>query len=237
MRAWLIDCYRSADKIVCWFKTPDENIRIESEFNPKIYLEICEDSLKLLRLNKIWFVPIEKKTYDGKKITVLEVSAPVAKFESFVRWIERSLNHSVRLYNADVKPEQMFMFEKDFVPFSVVETERMSRMEEEIPAMLSHLKIKVFFVREEVSAILFDDLLIECDEEYVLEEFARRFKVADPDVILMDNAFSVLPVLCSRLDKYSIKVDFHRWDDVLWFDCKLWFGAIFMRRRTPALEL
>jgi DNA polymerase elongation subunit (family B) len=50
------------------------------------------------------------------------------------------------------------------------------------------------------------------DEMVILSEFARRFIIRDPDIISIENAFTVLPYLDSRLRHHGLECPFHRWD-------------------------
>ena len=136
----------------------------------------------------------------------------VQYFEQFVRRIERLTKHNVPLYNADITPEQMFLYENSITPFSFVEiTDKVRQIDTTLPKLLI-LNLDVQIKNNEIFAITINDTILRGHEREILEKFVQLF--GDPDVIRMDNAFALLPVLDERLQKHNLNVPFHRWDSM-----------------------
>jgi len=193
MRAWLIDVYRANDKLVLWLKTPDEDIRIEKSFTARIYA----DDDEFLKKKRIKHRATFRKTYHGKKRQVYEIEINrLNSFESFVSLIERGTRHRIALYDADVKPEQMYLFRYGLVPFGMVEFDGENIM----PVKDDHIPVLTtafieFNGNYKINNKIFKDQ----------KKFAMEFKRIDPDVIIARQAFRLIP----ELDKVC---QFHRWD-------------------------
>jgi len=202
MRAWLIDIYRSKNNIVLWLKTPDDDIRLEKPFTAELYT----DDYKVLDKLKIRYSIRHKKTYYGKKkrVYAFELNR-LGLFENIINRIEKTSKHRAALYNADVKPEQLFLYKEGLLPFAVVEVEgnRIIQLDEKETPVLSKA-----FIEKKHGKIFLNQ------EEYSLESFAGKLRSLDPDVIVARHAFRLLPELDSELGKRKIKSPFHRWDSI-----------------------
>lgn len=222
MKAMLIDAYRNKDKIIVWLKTPDENIRLERDFVPKMYLENTEIARQILLKFNLPKILIQKITYQGelKKVYEIEIKE-ISKYESFVRRVEQISRHRLVMYNADISPEQMFLYKNNLKPFSIVEfhNNNIFPTKEEYALSLEKIKIKVIPTKDIrinhnaiVKEIIINNNKLIGLEKNILKEFTRKFISIDPDVILMDDAFSILPYLVNRLKYYNLDCPFHRWD-------------------------
>ncbi|MFH1510923.1 MAG: DNA polymerase domain-containing protein, partial [Candidatus Woesearchaeota archaeon] len=215
MRAYLLDAYRLKNSIVLWLKSPESDLRIEKGFNTFIYLEASEKSGNFLKKNKIQYIPLEKQNYLRQWKKVFAVKVPVlSEFEKFVNWIEESTRHRVRMYNADILPEQLFLYENNLVPCSSVEiNKRIVQVSNDTIALKKAFVSVVPSSRDgPVRCVRFNGRLLEGDEMSVLESFVREFSSFDPDVVVMDYAFSRLPYLVQRLEIHKLVCPFHRFD-------------------------
>src|SRR3989344_6587166 len=126
MKGILIDCYRLKDKIVLWIKDGKNNLRVEDSFIPKIYVrsENIKELRKKLFLNQIRSEYVKKKNFFGKETLVLEIKVyDLTKYRSLVKFIEKLENYSIEIYNADLKLEEYYFFEKGLFPLAKVEFE------------------------------------------------------------------------------------------------------------------
>ncbi len=225
MIGWLIDCYRSDNHIVVWLKTLDgKDVRCQYPYQVFIYAHL--DAMPDLKAYAISFEVIQKKTYAHCR-TVLKIAVPsLDRFEAFVKHLEQITSYRVTLYNADIKPEQSFLYEYDLCPFTKVQAERAQpRIQpfiDEEKAPLKQLDLEVVpgvQIRQEfnfpVRSILFNGEVLKGPEAAVLKEFAALFHAYDPDVVSIHRAYAVVPYLASRLKKHNIAFKFDRWDSRL----------------------
>jgi DNA polymerase elongation subunit (family B) len=222
MRAIFIDAYRHMDKVILWLKTPEENIRLERNFSVCIYLDYCKLALEVLRKNNISYNVTSKLTYEGKQRKVCAVRIDnISRFESIVKKLEYDAKHRLIMYNADIPPEQMFLYSNKIKPFTPVKIEgsRIIPLKDDIAIPLKKTEIEIIPARDIradpcalTKGIIIDNQKIRGDENRILLEFSKKFISIDPDVILMDGAFSRLPYLAARLEHYKIHCPFHRWD-------------------------
>lgn len=218
MQGWLIDAYRKENSIILWLKTP-ENTRVEWQYESKIYIDVeAEDQLRRQNIN---FRRVVRRTYERKK-TVLELKVPRLEFyEKFVKDIENLTKYRIAMYNSDVPPEQMFLFEKGLMPFNVLHIEdnciRSSREKESIPLTMIDVNVLSYGdIRNnpdtKIKWIEIDGERRKGKEKELLEFLLRKFRQKDPDVVKMKYAFSVVPYLAYKLASYGMEVPFHRWD-------------------------
>lgn len=217
MNAVFIDAYRGDNKIAVWLKDQG-NQKIEIEFKPCIYTEESELAGIVLQKLGLGYKRAEKKTYYGGMMPVFEIEvARIGDYERIVRQIEAAGRYRIRLYNADIAPEQMFMFQNNLRPFSLVDVKNgsIAKLDKEVAVALSKIEITLDIKQDyntEIQRISFDKKTICGDETRILREFAEYFTQKDPDVVLMEDAFSAIPYLAYRLEKRNIKCPFHRWD-------------------------
>lgn len=208
-----MDVYRKKNKLVLWIKTPEQDLRIERGFRVFIYSEPQAEGF--LRKNKIPYLPLQKQNYLRQWKNVLAIPVPeLSQFESFVRMIEHGTRHRIALYNADIAPEQMFLYEQGLRPCSAVRIDgnRLYAVEGDSGIPLKKMEVKVLGGTP-IRGIRVNKQLLEGEEEELLRAFTKEFVAQDPDVIVMEYGFSRLPNLVQRLANYGIRCPFHRWDE------------------------
>ncbi|TVM03351.1 MAG: hypothetical protein CV087_05655 [Candidatus Brocadia sp. WS118] len=221
MIGWVIDSYRHENTIVLWVKTTDgQNRRLVYPFTSTVYVHL--DGIPYLNSHRIPFKIVKKKTYFEAK-SVLQVSIPsLSQFEYYVHMIERITRHKIALYNADIKPEQMFLYEKDIYPFRLVEfTDRnFCSVTTNKKPVLQTLSLEVLTSFDmgvgfdsPVRRIMFNDVELKGQEHQILSQFSLLFKSVDPDIISLRRGYALIPYLWGRMRKYNIPINFHRWDD------------------------
>lgn len=206
-----MDAWRHSGKIVLWLKTPEGDLRIEKDFRPVVYVDAVPEAFRILNRAKVRFSVIKRLTYLREEKSVLAVELGPDEYERFVRFVEQRSGHRVLLYDADIPPEQMFLFRNGLVPFCAVDDE-LRKIPGSAPFPLT--KISIDFSGIPITKLLVDGEVIMGDEESVLKSFASIFASQDPDVILMDRAFSGIPLMMERMALYNIRFDFHRWDSI-----------------------
>ncbi len=212
-----MDVYRSGKNLVLWIKTPDDDLRYEVPYRSYVYLEDSPVSIELLERNRIAYIRKQRRTYLRKWKSVLEVSVAPNNYERFVRWVEKETRYRLRLYNADIIPEQMFLFEKNIAPCSTIELRDgaiIAHENQPIPLVQAEIRIIRSGQANDVpiTAIFFDQNKISGSEKEVLEEFTKRFKQKEPDVVIVEHAFRMMPHLMGRLAYHEINCPLHRWD-------------------------
>jgi DNA polymerase elongation subunit (family B) len=218
MKAWLMDTYRKKNSIILWVKTPEKDIRIEKLYISYIYLD--SSAMKFLKNHDIDFKEVIRQTYLRQKKKVLQVQIPdLQQYEKSVRWIEKKTRYRLPMYNADIAPEQMFLYENDLVPFCLLNLETLKSIDHEESVVLDKAWIKVVPSKDiykepdsPVKTIIINDTVLEGEEKDILSRFTQIFIKLDPDAILLEYAFSRLPYLASRLEANNIECPLHRWD-------------------------
>ncbi|MFW6449930.1 MAG: DNA polymerase domain-containing protein [Nanoarchaeota archaeon] len=194
---WLLDAYRKKEKIVLWLKTGKGSIKIEKPFAAVFYVE--KRGKHILDKLCLDYQLEKKKDYLGKVRYVYEVPVfNLNNFENIVSKIEKLSRHTLTLYNADITPEQQFLFYHNLYCGKYTDIKTLKQTESEICLTRCYLS--------------YEDNLILNDRECSLEKFAKEFQKQDPDVILMQNGFSRLPKLYEDLKAKGIICPFHRWD-------------------------
>lgn len=213
---WFIDAYRTKRGIALWAKTESgEDMRLEMRFAARIYIEPAGKGF--LDEHKIDHFLVERFTYLRRWKRVYEIMIhDLTRFESFVRWIERGTGHRVRLYDADVTPEQQYMHKHRLMPGMRVRiaSGRLRPFGDGDRVALKRSSLSVSCCGDAVVCLELDGQRFGGDERQILEGFAAKFIETDPDVILMERAFHQLPALVARLEAYGIACPFHRFDAV-----------------------
>ncbi|MGM5488831.1 MAG: DNA polymerase domain-containing protein [Nanobdellota archaeon] len=203
---WLMDAYRKDESIVLWLKG-ENHLRKEYPFKAFIYADPA--AAPYLET----FTAMKKQTYLREEIDVLKVPIPLSTFESSVRRIEQKTRYRVPLYNADITPEQMFLYQHDLRPCGkVILDEKPHPMKDESPVPLTTLDLALTGT-EQIERISFNGTELTGTEKDILTRFARLFTKYDPDVIFMDYAFAKVPFLQERLAAHAIQCPLNRWDD------------------------
>jgi DNA polymerase elongation subunit (family B) len=218
MNTWLIDAYRANNKIVLWIKTPNGNKRITRKFNVCIYLDATKKAKQFLEQHAVEYQLIEKRTYLRQWKKVFAVPVPkLNRFEQFVSWIEKKTQWQVPLYDADLKPEQRYLYDHDLIPCTPIRiAKHLYRLPSDQSIPLTKMDLSVVPQSHDNSPlkrIIIDNDILEGNEKTILHTFLKRFTKKDPDVLMMEYAFSRLPYLVKRLEKYSLTCPFHRWDE------------------------
>jgi len=212
MRGWLIDAYRNKNSIVLWLKTP-KNECVEIPYTIVIYAECGFEPI--LRSKNILYRPVVKQTYLREQRTVLEIPVPsLSSYESFVRELEQASRYRIPLYNADIPPEQHYLYVNNLVPFTYVDLNAQTSTDSIPLTVLNLLVVPYGDARTnpttKIKSITIDGEIKKADERTLLLWFLQRF--GDPDVIRMRYAFSLLPYLEHKLNTYGMQSPFHRWD-------------------------
>jgi DNA polymerase I len=135
LRGWLFDFYPSADgQMNVWFITENgESVRLVDEFKQKIYVSSKEDDLKKLlsclasskSIDSWRFVHKYADPTANSKTRVLEISMKNYKSTSF--FVHRILRAGqylrYQVHNCDLKPSQVYLYERDIFPLAFVEVE------------------------------------------------------------------------------------------------------------------
>lgn len=234
MKGILIDCYQKQDKIILWIKSGNKNLRLEDSFTPKIYVK--SKDLKLLK-NKLFYKGIcskfvKKNSFYKKDVWILELPIKnISSFHYIVKTIERLENYDVEIYNADLKLEEYYMFEKDLFPLAQVEFIEENNNIISIKAMdeaediyykvpdfnICKIKVKTgdnLFkgFNTNLKAVLFNKNTFEGDENDILLRFKKEFNALDPDILWIENGNLVIPYLKEKLKHYNIDFNFNRFE-------------------------
>jgi len=188
-------------------KTPEDR-RVTYSFTATLYIEAVPAAQAFLEEHGITYQKILKQTFLRKPKKVFAVSLQPQDFTPFIRAFERATQHRVPLYNADILPEQQFLYQHDVKPCSAVQLPLHPLADTSIP--LSEATLSV--IPGEQISLRFNNKRLEGSEKEILEQFIVLFNRADPDVVKMDYAFSRLPYLIERLNAHNLFCPFHRWD-------------------------
>jgi len=235
MKGILIDCYKNQDKIILWIKSGDKNLRLEDSFVPKIYVHSTNLKQLKKRLLKIGINTsyARKNSFYRKNQLVLEIKVNSLSHYYFItKKIERLENFNVEIYNADVKLEEYYLFEKDLFPLANVEFEKKNGKIISIKTLDEaediHYKIPNFRMlklkastqknlhknlKTKLKALLFNNEKFEGDEKKILEQFKHKFEKLDPDILWIENGNLIIPFLKERLYHHDIPFDFNRFED------------------------
>ncbi|MBU1976145.1 MAG: hypothetical protein KKG59_07115 [Nanoarchaeota archaeon] len=209
-----------------WLKTPEKDIRIEKRFQMNIY--IADSGKDFLEKHNIKHTEVKKQNYLRKTKTVFQIPIyNLSNYVKFIRFIEKKTRYRIPLYNADIKPEQFYLYKHNLKPFCAVHIEdsksqynkTITPLQEDAQVHLKKMEITVIPESDirankdtQVKAIIINNMRYQGDENTLLKKFAKEFIQNDPDVIVMSYAFSMLPFLQKRMQLHSIGCPFHRWD-------------------------
>lgn len=210
MNYWILDAYRANNKIVLWAKTAKGNIRLERSFKTKIYMQ--EAGIEFCEKYNLLYTKITKRNYLGKEQEVLEI--PITNlhlYESLIRRIETLSKHSLKLYNADIAPDQEFFYKHNLYP-GVYTDDNLNVLKQQHPITFTKATLKLNTDNKGITSIEFNKHTIIGEETQILERFTKLFKEQDPDVLIMRFAFAQLPFLAAKLQEFGIECPFHRYD-------------------------
>ena len=234
VKGWIFDLYPSTEgQMNVWFISENgKRIRLIDEFNPRFYVLSKNGKLhELYRL--VSKLPIDSCRFVSKYTTptalskslVLEVVLKNYKHISFFvrRVLQAGRYLRYQVHNCDLRPSQVYLYERDIFPLAFVEVEiekfRLSyklldsveNLDYQIPQLrLAQLHLDVnkkhryatFNEPIDNVALSFDgqDVVIDSGtEHYKLLQIAYLIKKFDPDIILTKGGDSfVFPYLARR---------------------------------------
>jgi DNA polymerase I len=232
---WILDLYPTGDKMVVWLKKADGSCaRLLDKWQPRIY--VGGDFGDLLDLACQPFMPkcsiVSKfeSTRDMNRSKVLEVRIRnETEAGNLASRIERHGNHSrFRLYNVDVPFAQMYLYQKDLFPLTLVEADEgdeirwavkdsRDAIDYELPP-LRKIRLQVDTVKTSRIQRLDDNLgriIVSNDDEKILIDsegesdkllrLVEAFQSLDPDIVVTDggDAF-IFPYLTRRADQHGV---------------------------------
>ena len=235
LRGWILDVYPSGpQQMSVWIIAEDgQRQHLRDEFKPKIYVSDKEN-----QLNSIFYELVSDRSVDScrfvqkyasptafEKSKVLEVVLKDYRNVSFLvrRVFQASRFLRYRVHNCDLKPSQVYLYERDIFPLAFVEVEvgkfglnyRLLDSVESIDYQVPHLKIAKFGleVNKKNRLAAFNEPLEKAvlsveEKEFVVdsgEEIEKLLKIVeivrrlDPDFILTRGGDSfVFPYLARR---------------------------------------
>ena len=196
----LIDAYRNGDRIIVWHKDT-KNTRRVVDYTHTVYVDI-QGASYLTRPYRI----VKKRT-PTKHLRVCAVPIhDIGSYESWLYDFERRTRYRIPLYNADIKPEQMYLYEQGIVPFDG-------------PVHLTHMHITIHtdwdvraYPAARITAVTLNDTTIHGSEHEILRALTARMRNDDPDVLIITDAYRMLPYLEERMREHHIEPASHRWD-------------------------
>jgi DNA polymerase-2 len=229
---WLFDAYSLDDRIILWTKNNQKLRRIEKQWTPSLYVASDSKSkLERLRTNAI-IKPFVKrfrtvnrieKVSDLKESKVLEIT--VKKSSELVllaRNIERLDKFGAyRLYNVDVPPEQLYLYENNLHPLGKYqisddtwnELSDINETNYDLPEFTKvklkiHAKTKQTIPKftDTIDKIQINDITIQFDSEsQMILECIKMIRKIDPDFIITDNGDTWdFPYLIKRASENKI---------------------------------
>jgi DNA polymerase elongation subunit (family B) len=137
VKGWVLDLYPKENAMVIWIKTEKGNaVRLVDRWQYSIYVSgNYSDLIDLAKQIATEGVALEEKYVrpeDPEKSTVLRI--PISNSKEAEELAEKILVYGgykrFRLYNVDVRPSQMYLYEKDIFPFAFVHaTQRSNGLE------------------------------------------------------------------------------------------------------------
>jgi DNA polymerase elongation subunit (family B) len=200
-----------------WLRA-DTDFVVEFPWKAKLYLEnvpLARHATKHMRPRLV-----TKRLYNGALREVIEVEVPIDRYERYIARLEEETRFRVPLYNADLTPEQHFLFKRNLSPFTAVHFDGLAispaNVEGEI--VLRELEAQVYPAERAsddvpIKGMSANGKLFSGTEREILEQFQNYFTQYDPDVIKMPSAFAAIPYIAKRLAIYDLRCAFHRWHD------------------------
>jgi DNA polymerase elongation subunit (family B) len=127
-RGWIFDLYPAKNTIVLWFiEEKGDRIRLEDPYQPCFYAqgprkEMAALERELIRsgLSAPFQEAYQKDLWSGQTIRVEAI--PVLDLERLPRYLQRIIRRypDIELYNFDIPPEQLYLYEKGLFPLADV---------------------------------------------------------------------------------------------------------------------
>ena len=229
---WLFDAYSLDDKIILWIKNNQRLYRIEKQWTPSLFVASDSKSkLERLQTNPVikpfvkQFKTINKieKVSDLKESRVLQVTVKKSSETILLaRKIERLDKFGAyRLYNVDVPPEQLYLYENNLYPLGKYqisndawdELSDINEINYDLPEF-KKIKLKVYAKTKQsipkftdtIEKIQINNITIKSDSEsQMILDCVRMIQRIDPDFIITDNGDTWdFPYLVKRAIKNKI---------------------------------
>jgi DNA polymerase elongation subunit (family B) len=167
------------------------------------------------------FTKTTKQTFTKEIIEVYEIKvAELERFNPIVAQVEKQTQYSEILYNADVLPEQQFLYEYDIKPFEevILENNTIRKGSDRPSDALTQAIIELETTSQNnydehatITQITYNNKIITGEERDILKTFIEDFEHDDPDIINMPYAFAKLAQLQARITANKLEIKFHRW--------------------------
>jgi DNA polymerase elongation subunit (family B) len=213
LEGYLLDAYRSNNKVILWVKKGSKNFKVERRFNVSLYVKANAE--KLIQNLNLSYLKSKKKTYYGKYIDVLKIDIQnIASYNKTVKIIEKASKHRAELYNADIPPEQQLLYQYDVKPGDLVQISQsnIKVKDARMPFTLSKCTVNVLFIKDQIKKLKINGAQLFGTEDQKLKSFQKIFQQENPDVVILNRAFYHLPKIVERMNFYNIKNSFHRFD-------------------------
>ncbi len=236
MRTTFIDCYVKNDSIILWLKKGKRNFKLHDSFTPEIYIKSqnLPEIREKLFINGIHSYYKRKKTFfKGRTIKVLCI--PVKKLSAYrdlVKYIEFLTEYKAEIYNADMKLEELYMFQKNLFPtcnvsyrekngkiLSIISDDDSNSVIYDIPDFaIANLEIETqdsLFKTLETNliSVKYNGKHFKGEAKKVLLSLKKEFESQDPDIIWTEHGNLVLPYLKNKFSECGIKFNFNRFEE------------------------
>lgn len=219
-QGWFVDAWRSGDRIACWIKTANGDLVRRYPHAMTVYAKPYPSVIRHLEREGLSFERVARRDYTDAEHRLVAIRAPITGFEAFVKRLERASCYAAPLFDADLAPEERFAIEHELWGGCPVRFDD-RRIEAANGEALPALRVRRYAIRLDrplrtsgarVTAIR-GALDAEGDERAMLEGLAHELEGADPDVLVVENAFAVLPVLDERMRVHGLDPRLHRFED------------------------
>ncbi len=229
---WLFDAYTLDEKIILWIKNNKKLHKIEKQWTPSLYVA-CDSKSKLKKLetNDIIkpfvkrFIRTNKIEQDSdlEKSSVLQItvrkSNELVKLAKIIEKLDRFGVY--RLYNVDIPPEQMYLYENKLYPLGRYKIENnvwseLSNINETNYSLPEFTKIKLTVYAKTkqnipkfsdgIDKIQINNITIKSDsEKQIIHDCVGMIQKIDPDFIITENGDTWdFPYLVYRASKNKI---------------------------------
>lgn len=208
-----MDVWREENQLKAWIKTPHKDFVHTIPYTTWLYAKPTKNLLNILD-RPYWFVT--QKSYDGTSLRLIKIPVGLQEYERFVHSLEKATKHRVHLYNADIKPEQQFLYANHLYPGCSVNIQDNilgAAKGKERPALTQlYLEVHCSDIRNKdakIHSLTIQEKTLR-GEERALRELARTLKDQDPDIIYCKNAFAAIPLISQKAAAYGIELPLHR---------------------------
>lgn len=208
-----LDCYRYNKKIVLWLKKEDKNIKLTRKYQAYFYVD--KRAKKYLDKQKISYEKTKKKNIYGEQKNVLKINVPRNRSkEAYVKLIEKGTKYKLPFYDADLKPEQRYLYKNNLKPFHKIKKKN-NKIKSSTPTTP---KLKTLQLNFKTNLPNYTGKIIQINfnkeklNTNTLPNFLKKFKELNPDVIIMPRIYKKLPKLEAELKKIKPTFSFHRFD-------------------------